>query len=217
MALNKPFDMKEIRDKKPQFMSIWEIPLDTQLTNYELKVTGDFFQILECTGEATIRMNEETAPEIEASKVKRVTAPFYRLFITTPEAQSNGNIRFVIGKDAGFRMEERRTSFDTILDLQSETVAQGASTNYSIPNVSGYKKIFIYLHSNKVAVFKINYQPLGNFQLGTYVEMEQIPQNNTSAFPIRIIDFPIKALQIGVSNDDTADDATVSLIVTGEK
>ena len=218
MALNKPFDIKAVRDQKRMYLRKYTIDLATAKTNELHKIAGDFFNVIKCSGNATIRLNEDTAPAIDLRTVETVKTPFYQFYIDSLGTQAYGEVILLIGTDAGFVFEERKSSFEIIVQEEAWSVATTATDTKGV-DISGYDKITIMLKADKGGVFRIGWQPVSTFLYGTYQELEEIQyiRNLSTDSIVRTISNPTGALQISFTNDDDADAATVTVVITGEK
>ena len=215
MALFKPFDINFVRASKPSILREVNISLATARTNVELKVSGDFIHVLEQTGSCKIRINEEYSPQIDLRKIKIVITPFYRIFITN-NAQTYGKIKLILGTDAQLKFEERRTSIEQIVNIDSGVTFIAGSGGHSL-DLSGYKNVVLYFDCDKNTTVLIWTYPENASVLADYVYAEQIALVDDNRKFTRVLDFPVGGLQIGIYNEDGADDMTYTFIVTGEK
>jgi hypothetical protein len=149
-------------------------------------------------------------------KIKRMKTPFYRLYLTNA-AQTYGKVKMFVGTDAALLFEERRTSITNILQINNGTVTNAAGSTSHTLDLSGYKNIRIYFDSNKDATVILWTYPENASVLADYVYCDQISVVDTDRKFTRIIDSPIGGIQIGIYNEDGADDMTYDLVVMGEK
>jgi len=218
MALFKPFNMNFIRAAKPQILREVEIDLSTARTNEEFSISGDFLHVLNATGRLKIRMNEEYAPQLDLRKIKRITSPFYRLFLTNPaQTDVTEKVKLLVGTDAALKFEERRTSLVTITKVENETLTNAAgSTAYTV-DISGYKNVRIYFDSTKDCTCLLYEYPENPNFVADYVYSEQIYLVDTDRKFTRVIDSAVGGLNLAIYNEDGADDMTYTLMIVGEK
>jgi len=216
MALFKPFDMNFVRSSKPSILREVNISLASARNNEELQISGDFIHVLNQTGSCKIRINEDYAPQIDLRKIKRIVSPFYRIFLTN-SAQTYGNIKLLVGTDAQLHFEERRTSIENLLQIESGVVTFLAGSGGHTLDLSGYKNVTIYFSCDKNCTFMIWTYPENASVLADYVYSEQTGLTEDNRKMTRVLDFPVGGLQVGIYNEDSADDLTYDLIITGEK
>jgi len=217
MAIHKPFDIKSVRDQKRMYLRKVTINLATALTNEVYTIAGDFINVIKCAGNATIRLNEDTAPAIDVRTVETIKTPFYRFYVDSDGAQANGELILLVGTDAGFEFEERRSGYEVVADVTT-TPAAGSSDNQGV-DVAGYRKICIMMQSDKVGSWHINMNPLSLNATGAFwTEIEQIPYLRTSTSIVtRTIEAPIGGVAVAFLNRDTADAAEARFIILGAK
>lgn len=215
MALFKPFDLNFVRNSKPSILREVNISLATTRNNVELQLSGDFIHVLNQTGSCKFRLNEEYAPQLDFRKVKRITSPFYRLFLTNV-AQTRGAIKLIVGTDAQLHFEERRTSFESILS-ETGTITFAVGVGGFTMDLSGYKNVALYMDADKNSTVLIMTYPENASILADYVYCEQIALIDGDRKFTRILDFPCGAIQIFIYNEDSADTLTYNFAITGEK
>jgi len=218
MALFKPFDMDWIRSTNPSVLREVEIDLSTARVNEELRISGDFIHVLNATGRLKIRLNNEYAPQLDLRKIKRITSPFYRLYLNNP-AQSGitEKVKLIVGTDAALKFEERRTSLVRLINKDDAVVTNAAGVGSFTIDISGYKNVRIYFDCNKDATVLIYEYPENPNFMADYVYSEQIYLVDTDRKFTRVIDSAIGGLTIAIYNEDSADDLTYDLSVVGEK
>jgi len=216
MSLFKPFDLNYIRQTKPSVSRVIEIDLSSANEYKKFAYSGDFIHVLECKGNAELYLNEKHFSPVDLRKIKRIKAPFYQFFIKS-SAQPNAKLKLLLGVDASFQFEERRTSYTQLIKLDDESLTNAAGSTSHTINLAGFKSVKVYFDCNKNATVILYEYPLDSNVLADYTYSEQIGLVASDRKFTRVLNSVSGALQIAIYNEDSADDMTYDLIVTGEK
>lgn len=107
-----------LKDNKPEFIKKITIDTSTARNREEVVVAGNSLFVdnpATPSSPVYIRFNEPEAPELELTRMREVSGPFYRFFITN--AAGTGTLRLIVSRGYQFRFH----SVEVLTSIEPET------------------------------------------------------------------------------------------------